>query len=161
MPVQHDDVARVFEKFADLLEIRCENPSRVGAYRNGARQVRGLLRELAVLAQEDAHLKRLPGIGEALAGKIRKILESDSCRALKNLEKQVPADLTELHHLPGLGPKRVHTLHYDLDIHTPGQLYRAAKDGRLRELPGFGPRTEASIVSALEAHLGTEHSLNR
>ena len=58
--------------------------------------------------------------------------------------------------LPGLGPKRVHALHYDLDIHTPEQLYRAAKDGRLQELPGFGPKTEAVILAALETHLATE-----
>jgi DNA polymerase (family 10) len=157
MPIHNDDVADVFEKIADLLEIRGENPFRVRAYRNGSREVRSLPKELAGLAQEDADLTRLPGIGEALAGKIREILETGTCQTLKKLEKQLPPDLTELLHLPGLGPKRVHALHYDLDINTPEQLYRAAKDGRLRELPGFGPKTEAAIVSALEAHLSTEH----
>jgi len=156
MPIHNDDVADVFEKIADLLEIRGENPFRVRAYRNGSREVRSLPKELAGLAQEDADLTRLPGIGEALAGKIREILETGTCQTLKKLEKQLPPDLTELLHLPGLGPKRVHALHYDLDIHTPEQLYRAAKDGRLRELPGFGTKTEAAVVAALEAHLSTE-----
>jgi predicted nucleotidyltransferase len=62
-------------------------------------------------------------------------------------------EIADLLDIRGENPFRVHALHYDLDIHTPEQLYRAAKDGRLRELPGFGPKTEAAIVSALEAHL--------
>ena len=56
MPVHNDDVAGVFEKIADLLEIRGENPFRVRAYRNGSREIRSLPRELAGLAQEDADL---------------------------------------------------------------------------------------------------------
>ncbi len=156
MPIHNEDVARVFDEIADLLDIRGENPFRIRAYRNAAREVRGLTKELARLVREDADLTELPGIGDALAGKIREIVHTGSCRALKTLEKQLPPDLTELLRLPGLGPKRVHALHYDLDIHTPEQLYRAAKDGRLRELPGFGPKTEAAIAAALEAHLGSE-----
>ena len=108
------------------------------------------------MLESGADLTDLPGIGEALAGKIGEIVRTGSCQALKKLERELPPDLTDLLRLPGLGPKRVHALHYDLDIHTPEQLYRAAKDGRLRELPGFGPKTEAGILTALEAHLSTE-----
>jgi DNA polymerase/3'-5' exonuclease PolX len=153
MPIHNDDIAKVFEEIADLLDIRGENRFRIRAYRNAAREVRSLRRELAGMVEEGADLTGLPGIGEALAGKIQEVVRTGTCQTLKKLEKQLPPDLTELLHLPGLGPKRVHALHYDLDIHTPEQLYRAAKDGRLRELPGFGPKTEAAIVSALEAHL--------
>jgi DNA polymerase (family 10) len=156
MPIHNDDIARAFDEIADLLEIQGENPFRIRAYRNGARAVRGLPRELAGLVEQDADLTRLPGIGEALAGKIAEIVHTGSCQALKRLRKQLPAHITDLLHLPGLGPKRVHALHYDLDIHTPEQLYRAAKDRRLRTLPGFGPKTEENLVRALEAHLSTE-----
>jgi len=156
MPVHNDDIAKVFDEIADLLEIDGENPFRIRAYRNAAREVRGLPKELSGLVGDGADLTRLPGIGEALAGKIREIVDTGTCGALKKLEQRLPPDLTELLRLPGLGPKRVHALHFDLDIHTPEQLYRAAKDGRLRELPGFGPKTEEGVISALEAHLGGE-----
>ena len=155
MPIHNDDVAKIFEEIADLLDIRGENRFRIRAYRNAAREIRSLPRDLPGMVEEDADLTALPGIGEALAGKIREIVKTGTCQTLKKLEKQLPPDLTELLHLPGLGPKRVHTLHYDLDIHTPEQLYRAAKDERLRELPGFGRKTEAAVVSALEEHLST------
>ena len=156
MSVHNEDIARVFDEIADLLEIRGENAFRIRAYRNASREVRGLPKELAQMVAAGADLTELPGIGEALAGKIGEIVRTGTCEALKKLERELPPDLTELLRLPGLGPKRVHALHYDLDIHTPEQLYRAAKDGRLRELSGFGPKTEAGIVAALEAHLSTE-----
>jgi len=156
MQVHNEDVARIFDQIADLLEIRGENVFRVRAYRNASREVRALPEELAGMVLSGADLSALPGIGETLAGKIGEIVRTGTCQALKKLEQQIPPDLSELLRLPGLGPKRVHALHYDLDIHSPAQLYRAAKDGRLRTLPGFGPKTEAAVIAALEAHLSTE-----
>ena len=156
MPIHNEDIARVFEQIADLLEIQGANAFRTRAYRNAAREVRTLPQELARLEAGGADLTELPGIGEALAGKIGEILRTGTCQALKKLQGELPPRLAELLRLPGLGPKRVHALHYDLDIHGPEQLYRAAKDGRLKELPGFGPKTESAIVAALEAHLATE-----
>ncbi len=156
MPIHNEDIAKVFDEIADLLEIRGENDFRIRAYRNASREVRGLPKELAQMVQSGADLTELPGIGEALAGKIGEIVRTGTCQALKKLQGELPADLTELLRLPGLGPKRVHALHYELDIHTPEQLYRTAKEGRLHTLPGFGPKTEEAIVAALEAHLSTE-----
>jgi DNA polymerase (family 10) len=159
MPVHNEDVARVFDEIGDLLEIRAENPFRIRAYRNAAREVRGLPRELAQISGEGGDLTRLPGIGEALAGKIEEILNTGSCRALERLHRELPADVSALLRIPGLGPRRVHALHYDLDIHTPEQLRRAAKDHRLRQLPGFGPKTEARVAAELEAHLTADTRL--
>ena len=156
MPIHNDDVARVFDEIADLLEIRGENAFRVRAYRNASRELSGLPREVAQLVASGADLTELPGIGEALAGKIEEIVRTGTCAALKTLELELPPDLIEILRLPGLGPKRVHTLHYDRGIDTPAQIYRAAKEGHLRELPGFGPKIEAGIIAALEQHLATE-----
>jgi DNA polymerase (family 10) len=61
--------------------------------------------------------------------------------------------ITELLHIPGLGPKRVRTLWHELDVQTLEQLARAARDGRIRTLPGFGAKTEANILQAVEQHL--------
>ena len=159
--VHNEDIARIFGEIADLLEIRGENPFRIRAYRNGARELRLLPKEAARLVADRADLTRLPGIGAALAGKIEEIVRTGSCSALVRLENQLPADLSQLLQLPGLGPKRVHTLHYDLDIHTADQLHQAAKAGRLRTLPGFGPRSEERILAALDQHRPGDNRLRR
>ena len=152
MPVHNEDIAVIFDEIADLLEIREANPFRVRAYRNAARTVRGLGRELSEWVQEDEDLTRLPGIGRDLADKIREILRTGTTAMLKELHKELPASLEDLLKIPGLGPKRVKSLYRDLGIKTLKQLERAARSGRLRELPGFAARTEQKILDTLAAH---------
>lgn len=150
MPVQNEDVAAIFDDIADLLEIEAENPFRVRAYRNAARTLRGLGADIHSYVAKGKDLTRLPGIGKDLSAKILEILNTGKCRTLEKLRTQLPPELPELLHLPGLGPKRVHTLYHELDIHTLEQLQRAARDGILRELPGIGAKTEARILDAIE-----------
>jgi len=155
MPVHNEDIAAVFDEIADLLEIEGDNPFRIRAYRNGARTLRELGEDVRTLVERGEKLTGFPGIGKNLAQKIHEILDTGQCGALQKLRKQLPADLTELLKLPGLGPKRVHALYHELDIHTLEQLERAARDGLIQHLPGFGAKTEAHILEALQAHADT------
>lgn len=152
MPLHNEDIAAVFDEIADLLEIEGDNPFRIRAYHNGARALRELGRDVRSLVAEDADLTRLAGIGKNLASKIREVIDTGHCSTLDKLRRQLPADLTHLLKLPGLGPKRVHALYHELDIHTDEQLERAARDGLIRHLPGFGEKTEARILEALQVH---------
>ncbi len=153
MPIHNEDIARVFDEIADLLEIEGDNPFRVRAYRTAARRVRELGRDLREMVANGEDLTKIPGIGKELAAKIHEIVETGTCRALEKLRRRLPPDLPELLRLPGLGPKRVHALYHELDIHNLEQLERAARDGRIRSLPGFGPKTEARILEAIHANL--------
>jgi len=161
MPVHNEDIASVFDEIADLLEIEGDNPFRIRAYRNGARTLRELGRDIGTLITQGEDITRLAGIGKNLAAKIQEILDTNHCRALDKLRKQLPAELTELLKLPGLGPKRVHALYHELDIHTHEQLERAARDGLIQHLPGFGAKTEARILEAIQAHADTSRRFKR
>lgn len=152
MPVHNADIAAIFGEIADLLEIDGANPFRVRAYRNAARTLGELGRDVRGMLEQGADLTELPGIGDDLAGKIREIVDTGRCATLDKLHRRIPHDVAELLKLPGLGPKRVKALFQDLDISTVAQLQRAARDGRLRALPGFGPKTEQRLVEALAAH---------
>lgn len=156
MPVHNADIARIFEEIADLLEIRNENPFRIRAYRNAARTLQGMGQEVGTFIGQGKDLQRLPGIGKDLAGKIEEIIETGRCRALQKLKKKSAPGLTELLKIPGLGPKRVRALYDELDIHSLEQLQRAAKDDRISKLPGFGKKTQANILKAIETHAGSE-----
>lgn len=156
MPVHNADIAAIFEEIADLLELDDQNSFRVRAYRNAARELEELGRPVSELIEAGDDLTSLPGIGESLAEKIREILATGKCRALDKLRSQTPAAVTELLKIPGLGPRRVRTLYHELDVQTPEQLLRAARDGRIRRLPGFGEKTESKIREAVEARAGLE-----
>jgi DNA polymerase (family 10) len=152
MPIHNADIAAAFEEIADLLEIQGANPFRVRAYRNAARTVGELGRDVAAMLEEGRELPKLPGIGADLAAKIHEIAETGKCSLLERLHQELPPAVTELLKIPGLGPKRVKALYHDLDVQTLEQLHRAARDGRIRELPGFGEKTEQRILQAVEAH---------
>lgn len=152
MPVHNADIAAFFDEIADRLEIQGANPFRIRAYRNAARTLGELPQEARTLLEKGEDLTRLPGIGGDLAAKIREIVDSGHCSLLDRLRRELPPAVTELLHIPGLGPKRVKALYHDLEVQTVEQLYRAARDGRIRALPGFGEKTELNILQAVEAH---------
>lgn len=152
MPKHNADIAVIFEEIADLLEIQGANRFRIRAYRNAARVVGELSQEVSRLLEKGEDLTQLPGIGDDLAGKIKEIAGSGHCSLLDRLHTELPPAITELLKIPGLGPKRVKALYHDLDVQTIEQLYRAARDGRIRALPGFGEKTENNILQAIEAH---------
>jgi DNA polymerase (family X) len=151
MPVHNADIAAAFEEIAELLELGDENPFRIRAYRNAARIVGGLSLDLAGSLAAGKELPKLPGIGEDLAGKIHEIADTGTCKLLERLRKKFPAGITELMRLPGLGPKRVRAL-FDRRITSLEALERAARSGKLAEIPGFGEKTAQRLADAAAAH---------
>lgn len=153
MPSANGLIATAFEQIADLLELQDANPFRVRAYRKAARVVGGLDIDLAELIRTGKPLPKLPGIGTDLAVKIVEIVMTGHSAMLDKLRTQVPPAVADLLQLPSLGPKRVRLLYDELHVQTLPQLLRAAKDGRVGELPGFGERTQQRIVAAIEKKL--------
>jgi DNA polymerase (family 10) len=139
----------MFDQAAELLEIKGDNPFRSRAYRRAARLIEGLPKSVASLLKAGEDLSELPGIGKDLAGKIVAIVTTGKFDLLESLKHELPGDLGEIAALPGLGPKRVKLLYDKLGVRSIEDLHRAAKAGRLRELRGFGPKSEAKLLAAL------------
>jgi DNA polymerase (family 10) len=149
MPVQNAEIAAMFDQAAELLEIKGDNPFRSRAYRRAARLIEGLPKSVTSLLKAGEDLSELPGIGKDLAGKIVAIVTTGKFDLLESLKHELPGDLGEIAALPGLGPKRVKLLYDKLGVRSIEDLHRAAKAGRLRELRGFGPKSEAKLLAAL------------
>jgi len=156
MPVQNSDVSDIFNKMADLLEIEGANPFRVRAYRNASRSVSSLSRSVSDMLESGEDLTDLPGIGKDLAGKIKEIVETGSLALFEELEGKTPSGLSQLMKVEGLGPKRVRALNRNLGVTSLKELEEAARKGKVRELDGFGEKTEQKILEELEAYEGIE-----
>jgi DNA polymerase (family 10) len=159
MPVHNAEIAELFSRLADLLEVEDANPFRVRAYRNAARTIAGLGQNIATLLESGTDLADLPGIGEAIAGKIQTIVETGRLPQLEEVQARTPAALSDLMKIEGLGPKRVKTLYKNLKIRTIEDLERAARSGRIRELEGFGKKTEELILKRAERFQGAERRM--
>ncbi len=153
MTVRNAGIAAVFDEIADLLELQQANPFRMRAYRNAARTLLAWPEEMAEWAAQQRDFDDLPGVGKDLAGKIGEVLGRGSCDQLDRLRAHFPRGITELLQIPGLGPKRVHTLYHELGVRSPAQLLSAARAGRIREVPGFGATSERRIAEAVAGHL--------
>src|SRR5512143_3687089 len=149
MQIHNADVAEIFNKVADLLEILNENPFRVRAYRNAARAIGGLSQGVAAMVDEGKDLTELPGIGKDLAGKIGEIVKTGHLTQLKDLEDRIQPQLIRLMKIPGLRPKRVKTLYDQLNITSLKDLKKSAEEGEIRKLKGFGEKTETAILAEI------------
>ncbi|MBI2441631.1 MAG: DNA polymerase/3'-5' exonuclease PolX [Lentisphaerae bacterium] len=150
MPVHNIEIAQTLNKLADLLEIEGANVFRVRAYRNAARLVESLPRSVADMVAANEDLAELPGIGEALALKMKEIVETGHLQALEKEAKHVPETLSDLMKIPGLGPKRVHEIFEKLKIADLKGLGNAVRTGKLRALAGFAEKTEHKIREYIE-----------
>jgi DNA polymerase (family 10) len=155
MPVHNSDIAEIFNTMADLLDIEGANQFRVRAYRNAARTIGGFSQSAADMVERGEDLTALPDIGKDLAGKIKEIVETGDLGALQKLERRTPSELSSLMKIAGLGPKRVKVLYQELGITTLEGLKKAAESGKIRELEGFGEKTEEAIIEEIE-HKGAE-----
>ena len=148
--LKNEDFARVFEQIADLLELREENAFRVLAYRNAARELRGTGYDIPALLAAGEALPKMPGIGTDLQAKVHEIFATGTAAMLQKLRQEYPPGITDLLRLPGIGPKRVRLFYDRLGVGSLAELEQAVRAGRLRQLAGFGPKSEQKILDAIE-----------
>ena len=144
------EVARVLSELALLTELDEGSPQafRVRAYDNAARTVDGLATDVESMSQ--AQLVAAKGIGKSTAQKIIEYLETGQIAKLETLRSRFPPEYVELTRIPGLGPKRVAMLHEELGIGSVADLRAAIEQEALRDLAGFGPKSEAKLIQAIE-----------
>lgn len=158
--MHNTEIADLFNQLADVLEIEDANPFRVRAYRTAARNISGMSHSLSDMVANNEDLTSLPGIGKDLAAKIETIVKTGELPALKKEMKNVPKGLTDMLMLQGIGPKKVKKLHDELDIKNFSDLEKAAKAHKIKELSGFGAKTEEHILKEIKKWQGVEKRFN-
>jgi DNA polymerase (family 10) len=142
-------VADILYQIADLLDIKGEIFFKTRAYRMAAQTIEVLDEDIENVVKE-GRLESIQGVGEALAKKIKEIVETGKLEYFERLKKEVPEGLLELLDLPGLGPKKVAALYKNLGITTVESLRTACIQGKLRDLDGFGEITERNILRGIQ-----------
>jgi len=144
-------IADVFDQIGDLLEVQDANPCRVRAYRNAARTIRDLPESAEeILADPNRNLTDISGIGKDLAEKIGVLVQTGTLPMLEELLEQVPRSVLAMLRVPGLGPKRAAALYHELGVSNLVELREACQQHKVRELKGFGAKTEEAILGGLE-----------
>jgi DNA polymerase (family 10) len=143
-------VADIFAAIADSMELLGEDRFRALAYRKAANAIAELPLPLADYRARDA-LDDIPGVGKVIAEKIGTVLDTDTLPLYERLRKEVPAGVLDLLRVPEIGPRSARRLQTELGIASLDDLRAAIEAGKLRELKGFGGKTEARILAGLSA----------
>jgi DNA polymerase (family 10) len=146
--MKNQQIAKIFNEIAELLELKGENVFRIRAYRRAAQNLDGLSKDVSTLSEEE--LTALPGIGKDLAGKVREYLGTGKIAKHEELKKDFPEGVLELLKVPGLGPKKAKQFYDALKIKSVDELDAAIRAGKLRKLPGIQAKTEENILKGIE-----------
>jgi DNA polymerase (family 10) len=146
MPKHNYEIAQTIKKLADLLDIAGENAFKVRAYKNAVQSINNSSQNIADLVKSGKDLSKLPGVGKSIADKIKEYIETGKIKRLEEIKKKVPGELTEMMKMTQLGPSRIKTLYQKLNITSIKQLEKAAKEGKIEQLSGFGQKTQDNIL---------------
>ncbi len=154
------EIAAALERMAGLVALQGENSFKVRAYSQAARQVIRLPEPLAKIIEE-GRLEELPGIGKALAVKIRELVTTGQSSFLARLEAEISPELLTLLSIPGVGYKTAGKLVQDLKLESLDQLEEAARHGEVAGLPGMGRALQENILAFFDGRKGEAERFHR
>ena len=143
------EVSEILDDIGDMLEIMGENTFRVRAHHRAAESVRSAPEDVNDLARQ-GRLTDLPAVGTGLAERITELVETGKMAYFEELKEHIPPRVLELIRVPGLGPRKAKILYEELHVTSLDELLAAARDRRVRELPGMSAKTEDNIIKGIE-----------
>ncbi len=147
--MKNKELANLFEKMADILEFKDENPFKISAYRKASWILGDLTQDIEEIT-EKGELKDIPGIGEGMAKKIEEYLKTGKVSKFEEVRKEVPDELIAIMGIPGMGPKTLALLHKERRIESLSQLEKAVEDGSLIGIPGMGEKKVENIKRGIQ-----------
>lgn len=147
--MKNKELANLFEKMADILEFKDENPFKISAYRKASWILGDLTQDIEEIT-ERGELKDIPGIGEGMAKKIEEYLKTGKVSKFEEVKKGVSDELIAMMDIPGMGPKTLALLHKERRIESLSQLEKAVEDGSLIGIPGMGEKKVENIRRGIQ-----------
>ncbi len=144
----NDEVAAVLQEYADLIAITGGDAHRMRSYERAARAVAGHHEDVSTLDAKG--VQRIPNVGKSIAEKVLEYVRTGDVQAVEELRSDIPAGVRRLTAIPTLGPKRAMALYRELGVATVDELVEAVRAGKLRELKGFGEKSEENILHGVE-----------
>ncbi len=148
--ITNRQVAEILLRIADALEIKGEIIYKALAYRKAADNILSLGQDINEVWQE-GKLRDIPGVGKALSEKIDELLRTGRLGYYERLQEEIPPGVVELLSIPDVGPKTAKLLWERLGITSVAEAERAAREGKLRDLPGLGQKSEAKILAGIKS----------
>ena len=142
------EIAKLLRGIAAAYMAKGENRFKIIAYENAAASVEHATSELKDLWEED-QLESVPGLGESIRKHLNELFKDGRVKHFEQIKKGLPEGMFSLLGIGGLGPKNAYKLAYQLNLKNPDDLEKAAKNHKIRNLAGFGEKSENEIITAI------------
>src|SRR5579864_1138013 len=149
--MENRQVAKILRETAQLLEIDGAMIGRYRSYEKVAELIESLHERIEEIAKDEEKLTDLPGVGDSMAEHIREVLATGDYALRQKLLKKYPATILDVLELQSLGPKKAAQLWKLFKCATVDDVEKLAREGKLREVPGFGEKSEQNVLKAVEA----------
>ncbi|MBK9314226.1 MAG: hypothetical protein IPM55_08275 [Acidobacteria bacterium] len=145
------EIAEIFRRLADLLELRGENPFKVRSYRTAAETIEDAVVPLAELLEREGleGLRALPGIGEAISKKISDLLRTGSFKLWDEVRREIPEMVLDLLRVDGIGLKTLQILFHQFHLTNLPDFARFVEGGGLDSVSGMGEKLQQRIRRSL------------
>ena len=143
------DVLDMLHELSELTILDEGDPQsfRVRAYESAAQSITAYASDLGRLSLKE--LQTIEGIGKSTAEKIRELIDTGKVAKLEGLRQKHPPAVVALMRIQGLGPKAVKRLRAELGVGSLDDLRRVLAEHKLRELKGFGQKSEENLLKTL------------
>ena len=152
------EIAKTFQYLGNIMELHGENKFKIRSYQNAYITLRKLDQPLKGMSDEE--IGGIKGVGKAIAGKIRELLDNGKMATLERYKDQTPDGVQEMLNIKGFGPKKILSIWKDLGVETIGELLYAVNENRLIELKGFGKKTQDDLKQKLEYYQKSKHKFH-
>ncbi len=156
--MSNKEIANAFQELAEIMELHGENPFKIRSYQNAYLTLRKLDQPLAEMTETE--IASIKGVGAAIAGKIRELLDTGKMATLEKYKAMTPAGVQEMLQINGFGPKKILSVWKDLGVESVGELLYAVNENRLIELKGFGKKTQDDLRQKLEYYLRSKEKFH-
>ncbi|MFE7775079.1 DNA polymerase/3'-5' exonuclease PolX [Streptomyces sp. NPDC057445] len=147
MPRVNEEIEALLQEYADLIAITGGDAFRARSYEKAARAIGGHHADVSKLDSKE--LREIPGVGRSIADKVTEYLTSGQISVVEERRRSVPAGVRELMTIPMLGPRKAMLLYQELEVSSVDQLLHAIHEERLRDLKGFGEKTEKNLLHGI------------
>ena len=148
--MDNKQIARILRETASLLQIDGAIIGRYRSYEKAAELIDSLPESVEQLVATPEKLTALPGIGDRMVEHLEEIVKTGDYALRKKLLKKYPETILQLLDLQSLGPKKVAFLWSQFKAGSVADVEKLAKEGKLRDLAGFGEKSEQNILKAVE-----------
>jgi len=152
--MNNKEIAGSFRLLAELMELHNENPFKIRSYANAYISLRKVDQPLSEM--DESSIAAIKGVGSSVAKKVLELVESGKMEALQKLKEITPVGVQQILSIKGIGPKKVKQIWKELGAESPGELLYACQENRLKDLKGFGLKSQKDYEAKIEYFLDSQ-----